>query len=157
MRIFISNEYMHLLSKELTFISYAQIDGTMFKTAGSTVNVIPKRIMWGSTYAYGALFHIPNDFYLKKLDILHGCSLSVLLQNHPYDFNHRFITDVYPISFESLEDFEQLKWKTSKPVKAYFYALNPQNKRFKVYDHRNRRITDGVDKEAFIKLFNSMS
>lgn len=162
--IFLSNEIMNpsihtAMRIPLHFISFAHIKGKMYKHFGnrSTFTLpIDVNKSWGNDVAYGAVFVCKDfDFYARILDAYFVCSMTTMLRNHNQDLHHRFLTEATLLQFNTLEELATLKYKEGEPIDVLTYMGNLKHP--KISQRLNKtisyRITDGIDKDNFKKLF----
>ena len=123
----------------------------------STFVVHENKRSWGNDVVYGALFLL-NDyhFYIRLLDSYLACSKSALMRNHSHDYHHRIKSKAIPISFESKEEFETLRYKEGEGVTCQLYVGNSNQPNINHQLQTRSRIVDGVDKQHFKELIREV-
>lgn len=149
--LFISNELLSPIKRKemnlpLEFITFALVEAKMYKHYRSQTSfILPNPI--GTSY--GALFLLKDPFfYLRVLDAYHSCSLDVLRKNHTLDLHHRITISATPITFDSIDDWERLKYLEHEPIKAQTFIGNLTHPKInqRLVKSNSYRIKDGVDK-----------
>lgn len=163
--LFIYNELLNPytynnLRIPLEFISYGIIDGKMFRHFNNKgVFILPydHQKIWGNTKIYGALFLCKDiDFYINILDAYHVCYKDKLKRNHINDMHHRYLVEVTPIYFNSIDDLARLKYRESDmTIQANAYFGNPDHPKIKskIGKTQSYRVIDGIDGDNFKNLF----
>lgn len=113
---------------------------------------------WGNTVVYGALFAISDfNYYISLLDAYHQCSMSNFGLNHPKDIHHREIRKITPITFDTIDELERIKYRENVPIDAHVYFGNVNHP--KINQRLNKtvsyRVVDGIDKH-FIQLYREV-
>lgn len=156
--------FQEQLKLPLEFMSYGISFAKMYYQFGKKDTFIianddiPNKL-WGNSVVYGAIFLLKDfDFYSRVLDGYHLCSQAVLGRNHVRDVQHRRITEIKPIFFNSIDELARLKYKESdEPIEAQCYFGNLQHpkilRRIMASVKYQHRILDGVDPQNFKELF----
>lgn len=160
--LFLSNEFCNPhwyrdMRLPLEFITFAFIKGKMYKHfRNDGTFVLQNQGRWGNDVVYGGLFLLKDfDFYIRILDAYHTCSLSTLQRNHTLDLHHRIITQATPISFQSIDELERLKYRERNCIDVQTYLGNSNHPKI-TQRLRNKsmsyRIKDGINKLHFKEL-----
>lgn len=91
---------------------------------------------------------------LSAIDTFKGCSRSRIGINHEDDMCFRFITTVYPITFDTIHEFKNFQYQYNKGRKCHMYFGNKNNAfiKDKLSRDRHGRIENGFYKQGFISL-----
>lgn len=86
----------------------------------------------GFNKVYGMLIVIDySEFYMRPLDAINCCSKTSIGVNHELDMMHRVKKMFTPITFNSIQDFFELKYKEFEPVMVETYIGNTKNNNIK--------------------------
>lgn len=147
----------------MEFLAFAIADGRMYThhLKRGTFNIIGKRTH-GNGKVYGAIYNIKDSyFHLRTLDALHNCSKSSLGRNHDLDMEHRVSVSVNPILFDTLDELDRLMYRELEEVNVEMYVGNPHHpkitERIQQKEHRNFRVTNGINAEEFIKQWRGIN
>lgn len=164
MLVFISDELLtpkmfQILRVEQSFITFAIATGKMYKNYKKTfVTEINGARRWGNENVFGAIFSIPNNaYYSRKVDSYYICSLSALRTNHKMDFNHRKLTTVIPIQFNTLQEVSNHTYTLGAEVECWAYYANLQNQGvINTMKNERSRIIEGCNTKSFKELFQTL-
>lgn len=167
--MFISSELMNpekqrLMKLPLNFISFAIVEGKMFKNhggKGSFTVGLDKVSCRNGTVTYGAIFALSDfNFYISVIDAYMNCSKSRLLRNHSMDMNHRKLLPVKPIVFTSLQHLSRLMYNENKPINVHVYMGNIDNAKVNRRINEKKttyKVKDGIDAINFKKLYKEVT
>lgn len=142
--------------KRFIFVSFGVARADMYNIKGETFTSKPIKKRWGTGLVFGILIHAKNPFDVRILDGMYSCSKSILYKNHKLDKNHREKISVYPLSFKNLEEFCDLKYTFSEKVTAEIYMINETEENIAIIKKKDKRISDGLNKVAFVKAYNNL-
>lgn len=145
----------------MTFIGFAIAEGHLFNFTYDKF-IVQGRNEHGNSVVYGAIYLLHDEYYhIRTLDALHNCSLSALGVNHKLDMNHRIASSVIPISFNTLDELDRLKYQEHKSVPVYMYVANSKHpkihQRINIKRGNRYRILSGIDKESFLSQYREVS
>lgn len=124
--------------------------------AKDTFIIQDEKQRWGNNIVYGGLFLLRDfHFYIRNLDALHTCSLSLLGRNHDLDMEHRKLLPVIPISFDDVEEFVSLRYKENESILANVYVGNPKHPKIQQRVVKSRRISQGIN-DHYIHLIREV-
>lgn len=142
----------------LTFISFGKMEDTCLywnrKKYVAVSNTFQRKHRMGDV-VYGGIFHLDDElFYIRLIDAYYSCSKSRVFENNKYDLLWRFVRNVYPIQFNSLEDFKSYKFKTLEPMQCTVYLGNQfDTKLFKTVHAGRKKCAFGLDVQSFTNLY----
>ena len=142
------NEVQKKYGISLIFVSYGYINGFMLKKGKNykpyKKDVLPRVNNNDRIYVVLAILE-RAEVFIRILDGIMGCSKSSLGENHVMDLNHRFKVRATPISFESIDDFLKMKYKSKEEIICDAYYCNPKNKSNKIPKKNKVRYDFDVD------------
>ncbi len=104
--------------------------------------------IWGNNVIYGAIYSLRDaPFYIRILDAYQLCSLATLKRNHINDMHHRIQVGAVPISFDSIDELERVKYKEREGVVVQTYVGNPNHPKInqRLNKTNSYRVIDGMD------------
>lgn len=151
-------DYRDMMRLPMEFVCFAIADGRMYTHEFKVNTFVAQGLKkHGNNKVYGAVYVLKDDFYhLRTLDSHYLCSMSVLHRNHTLDLSHRIIADVIPITFDSLQELDTLRYNELEPIKVEMYVGNLNHtklkKRINQKRSRNYRVTNGVDENLLKQI-----
>ena len=143
---------------QLTYVNSAIMFGKMYRNGRETFNAIPNNKRQGNRVVYGSLYFEKHfEHYIRVLDAMHDCSLSLIGKNHTLDKQHRVLHDVTTLSFESISNLMDLRYTEDATTQAYVYLANIKHPKIakKINDENNvYRIQSGIHK-AFVSQWEA--
>lgn len=157
----LNKEEQKLLKLPLTFISFAQIEGKLYKIRKHYISIHKNTLkrQWGNDMILGAIFLLDEfDFYIRQIDGYYGCSLSRININHKFDYMHRKLTPTTLIRFNTLRDLSENKIThiTTIPTWAYFGNEEHPKIRNQIIKGRSR-VLEGVDAINFKECYQQVN
>jgi hypothetical protein len=146
----------------LEFVTFAYMEGKMYRhwQNKGTFAASEGKNRWGNTIIYGALYLLRDfHFYIRTLDAYYLCSMSALHKNHVKDYMHRVTTQAIPISFQSVEQFQSLRYTEKEPQTVVAYLGNTKHPKInqRIYaPSKKYRIVQGIDVPNFTQLLREV-
>jgi len=148
------------LKLQLTFVNHTIMFGKMYKSGKDTFCAKPNNKRQGNCVVYGSLYYVKHfEHYIRIIDTMHDCSLSLLGSNHKLDKQHRVISNITMLDFNSLDDLINLRYAEGATIEAYAYLANTHHQSiFKKISSVNKmyRVQSGVNK-AFLKQWEAVN
>lgn len=136
----------------------AEAEGKLFKFGRSVVMMNKKDLrIRENQRVFGSILKFNPESMpdvLRILDSFNSCSISKLSKTQPTDLTYRSYIIAYPISFDSIQKFNNFDYKYKLAIRCLAYMGNQNNKLiWNTVKRRNTRIVVGYYKRGLTDLF----
>jgi hypothetical protein len=147
----------------LRFLFPAFVFGKMYRVRKDSIVLHPStynpKETSGNKVVYGSAYYLNEEPYLVKIiDSAHSC-----FYNHEFSMQFKVKTNIYPISFNNIEELDKLKYIEHEAIQGVAYFGNCKHKhitnrirsnkpgaRFRILNGCNNIYTD-VLKQYYLK------
>lgn len=133
----------------------AETSGKLYMISNIPIMLLPNDVTRnrGTRRVLGAIYTFQHKDMLAVLDAIDNykcCSMSRVGIQHPLDLTYRTTLEVYPISFDNIQELTSFRYKYLKSEMCYVYLGNINNERILncVKKDRHKKLANGCYKKG---------